>query len=452
MAKNRDDYGKSMQMIITGISIFTCFTLCLLFFGWIDNLFFGSELSAYLSNRYYRYMVGFIMIPIFAGGAFMMYWGTRANNSFMDGFYDKLDLPTNAETENQIVSSIERKVKEYAKNDDQFNQLLRRFYGYLRSISGSGMFGVRQAIDLHSGGKSYIFYYFIFGFAIVPFLLVYVISVSYIESYYHNNLNELMKNARLARPEMIAVVIASIVFLLMYVAFRFVRLLAVKILGSIMHIGDKVLSTQEIDPWNKNFKYFMTEKHQYTIMPWRAYFYPLIIFCSVLPLSLGLVLLNVSLILWGGGAFIIGILLKRFDNGKGPWFQFKNAETIVIGKGTNKTQLSIREIEEVIVHYQSIKDTSLRISSQSALMRSLANRVMSDLMDSPELIPSTITFFTRKGLALYLPLRSLQSATENPASHEIEFFFAFWLKSNGFTFELAASNEDAGDWRALKIK
>ncbi|MFN5317854.1 MAG: hypothetical protein ACK5CY_03335 [Bacteroidia bacterium] len=35
-------------------------------------------------------------------------------------------------------------------------------------------------------------------------------------------------------------------------------------------------------------------------------------------------------------------------------------------------------------------------------------------------------------------------------SHEIEFFFAYWLKSNGFQFELAESEEDAGNWRAFR--
>jgi hypothetical protein len=34
-------------------------------------------------------------------------------------------------------------------------------------------------------------------------------------------------------------------------------------------------------------------------------------------------------------------------------------------------------------------------------------------------------------------------------SHEIEFYFAYWFKSNGFQFELEESDEDAGDWRAF---
>jgi hypothetical protein len=452
MAKNRADYNKSMQILIKGISIYICYLLSFLFFGMIDNIFFGSELSVYLSNRYFRYMTGFITISALGGGAFLMYWGTRVNNSFIYGFDEKLDLPTKAKTENHSTVSIEKKAKDFALSDSSFSQLLKRFYGYLRGISGSGQFGLRQALDLYADGKNYMVYYFILCIAILPFLIFYVSTTSYIESFYQAKFNDVMKSARLARPELITGVIALIVILMIYVIFKYVRIFSGKILGSIMRIGDKVLSTDNINPWDENFKYFMNEKHQRLIMPWRAYFYPLLIFCAVLPMSLGAVLLNQTLILWGGCTFIIGNLLQRFDKGKGLWFQFKDPKNLIIGDRFKKTSINIYELDEVIVHYQSIQNSSTRISSESAMMRSLGNNILSELLDSPTLIPSTITFFIKSGEAYFFPLRYVERPDEGVTSHELEFFFAFWIKSNGFTFELAASNEDAGDWRAIAPK
>lgn len=452
MAKNRADYSKSMQILIIGISIYICYLLSFLFFGMIDNIFFGSELSAYLSNRYYRYMTGFITITALGGGAFLMYWGTRVNNSFIDAFAEKLDLPTKAKTENHLTASIEKKAKDFALSDSSFSQLLKRFYGYLRGISGSGQFGVRQALDLYAGGKNYFVYYFIYSIAILPFLMVYASTTSYIELFYQAKFNDVMKSARLARPELIAGVITIILFLMIYAIFKYVRIFSGKILGSIMNIGDKVLSTDNVNPWDENFKYFMNEKHQRLIMPWRVYFYPLLIFSAVLPMSLGAILLNQTLILWGGCTFIIGNLLQRFDNGKGLWFQFKDTKNFMIGDRFKKASIHIYELDEVIIHYQSIHNSSTRISSESAMMRSLGNNIFSELMDLPTLIPSTITFFTKSGEAYFFPLRYVERHDEGVTSHELEFFFAYWLKSNGFAFELAASNEDAGDWRAIAPK
>lgn len=452
MAKNRQDYSRSMQMVIVGITIFTCFTMSLLVWGWMDNIFFGNELSAYLSSRYYRFMVGFIMIPIFGGGAFMMYWATRSNTSFMDAMYDKLDLPYSAENEKTKTSPLQYKAKEYAENDPNFAQLLKRFYGYLRAVSGSGQFGVQQAVDLYSSGKSYMAYYFILGFAILPFLISYILTVTYIESIYQTEFNIVMKNARLARPDYTLVVILSIVIFLLFLAFKYVRTLTEKILGPVLSVGDKVLSTEEVDPWNRNFKLFMTLKHQYLRKPWRNYFYPLFFFMGGLPFIVGLVLLNYELISICGGAIVTGILLKRFDNRKGAWFQFKDVKNFHVGSGLKSHKLGIQDIDEVIVHYQSIKSQypSIRLSSQSTIMRSLAGKVVNELFDSPDLIPSTITFFTHSNQAFTLPLRFIENNEDEAVSHEIEFYFAYWLKMNGFQFELADSDEDAGDWRAFR--
>lgn len=451
MAKHYDDYGKSMKMLIMGITVFTCFCTSLLFFGWIDNLFFGHELSAYLSNTNFRGMVGFILIPIFGGGAFLMFWGTRSNTSFIDAYYEKLDLPTNAENEEHNGSLVERKAKDLAKSDEAFNQLLKRFYGYMRGVSGSGQFGVRQALDLNADSMNYLIYYIALSCFIIPFLIALVGTTAYVESMYGADFYDVMKQARTIRPNWVLGVVVCLMFLMFYVIFKAVRMLVNKILGPILNVGNKMLNTEKRNPWNLELKTFMTEKHQQTKVPTVAYLYPLLIFCAMLPLSVGTVLLNTVLMLVGGGCVVLGLILRRFAGGKGTWFQFKNDTTLKIGNGLSSTELSIDSVEEVIVHYQSIKDNSIRLSSETAMIRSLISRkVLNELFDSPELIPSTITFFMHNGEGYIIPLRYISRNSSKPVSHELEFFFAFWLKSHGFQFELAESDEDAGDWRAFK--
>ena len=454
MTKNRDNFSRSMQMVIIGLTFTTCFTLGLLAWGWIDSIFFGNELSVYFANRYYRYMTGFITIPIFGGAAFLMYWATSGNTSYMDAMYDKLDLPTDATHSSNLTSSVEHSAEEYAKTDPAFAQLLKRFYGYLRSFSGSGQFGVRQVIDAASGGKSYWAYYFVFGFAILPYLLFYLFTVSYAQHVYRAEFNEIMKAARLSRPDYTMGVIMALVIMLIILIFKTVQFITIKLLGPFIGISNKSLNTEEADPWSLSFKNFITQKHQYIQVPWRVYFYPLIGFCAGLPFIIGLVLLNSVLVGIGGGLMLAAFLLMRFDNGKGIWFRFHDSKTLEVGEGKQAHQFGINDIEEVIVHYQSIHSgyTSLRLSSESAFMRSLSGQIMRKLMDTPELIPSSITFILKTEQAYTLPLRYLEQNQADIAgvtSHEIEFYFVYWLKSNGFQFELAESDEDAGDWRAF---
>lgn len=441
-------------MVIISLTFTTCFTLGLLAWGWIDSIFFGNELSIYFANRYYRYMTGFITIPIFGGAAFLMYWATRGNTSYMDAMDEKLDLPTVATHSNNLTSGVEQTAEEFAKTDPAFAQLLKRFHGYIRSFSGSGQFAERQAIDAASGGKSYWVYYFVFGFAIVPFLLSYVSTVAYAQHVYHAEFNEIMKAARLSRPDYTMGVMMALVILLIILIFKTVRFLTVKILGPFIGISKKTLNTEEADPWSLNFKNFIIQKHQYTWIPWRVYFYPLILFCAGFPFIIGLVLLNSVLIITGGGFMLATFLLMRIDNGKGIWFHFRDPKTLEVGVAKQIYRFGINDIEEVIVQYQSMHSgyTSVRLSSQSALTRSFSAQIMRELMDSPELIPSTITFILKTDQAYTLPLRYLEQNDADNAgvsSHEIEFFFAYWLKSNGFQFELAESKEDAGDWRAF---
>jgi hypothetical protein len=455
MTKTKDNFSRSMQMVIIGLTFTTCFTLGLLAWGWIDSIFFGNELSVYFANRYYRYTTGFILIPILGVAAFIMYWATRGNTSYMDAMEDKLDLPADTTHSNNLTSGLEQSAEEFAKTDPAFAQLLKRFYGYLRSFSGSGLFGVRQAIDAASGGKSYWAYYFVFGFAMVPFLLFYVITVSYTQHVYRAEFDDIMRAARLTRPDYTMGVIMALVILLIILIFRTVRFLTVKLLGPFIGISKKTLNTKEADPWSLSFNNFITQKHQYTRVPSRVYFYPLIGFCAGLPLIIGLVLLNSVLIIIGGCIMLEAFLLMRLDNGKGIWFRFRDPKTLKVGEGKKVYQFGISDIEEVIVHYQSLNSgyTSVRLSSESAFIRSLSGQIFRELMDSPELIPSTITFNLKNDQAYTLPLRFLEqndADISGVSSHEIEFYFAYWLKSNGFHFEVAESNEDAGDWRAFR--
>ena len=93
----------------------------------------------------------------------------------------------------------------------------------------------------------------------------------------------------------------------------------------------------------------------------------------------------------------------------------------------------------------------VRLSSASAAMRGLMSNMMADLMNAPELVPSAIIFYRKDAEPVVLPLRYLSDESgESIESHEVEFMFAYWLKQFGFVFELAPSNEDAGDWRAVR--
>ena len=452
MSSNRSDYSKSMRMIITGVSLFSGFCFTLMVFAYIDNIFFGNELSVYLSNRLGRFMIGFIMIPIFGGGAYITYWATRSNTSFLDAYREKLGIQDNADTQKFAASGTERNVKELAKEDNAFNRLLHRFYGYLRGISGSGKFGERQALDLNSriGGNTMVQIVQI-SFGILLFICVLTGTNVYVNRVYGVELNEVLNAARVARPAIALSVIAVCGLSLLLLLFKYIRRMVEKVLVPIMNLGGSVLSTEKIDPWAINHPAFLRDTHLQIYFPWRAYLYPVMAVCSVLPLAIGIILFNAELIAAGSAGCIVGLLLNRFDSGKSDWFRFVDSNTLEVGKGFKKTRLPLSEIDEVVVHYQSIKDRSIRLSSETAFMRSLiTQKVMGELFNGPELIPSTITFFNTEGDGYAIPLRFMTRNGKEVYSHEIEFFFAYWLKSHGFQFELAGSDEDAGDWRAFR--
>lgn len=453
MSQNRSDFSKSMQMIVVGVTIFSCFTFGMLLFSFIDNIFFEGELSTYFRTRYPRYMFGFIAIPIFGGGAFIAYWATRSNLSFMDAYDEKLSLENKTGTENAAIDYVQEWAKEWANSDSAFAQLFKRFNGYLKSISGSGEFGVKQAIDIGSSGKSGMFFaIFIIGIGILPFILSWVFTIFYVEQYYQIGFSEAIKANQSARPDLFLAIILIIVLGSLFGIYKFIRSMVEKVLKYTMNLGEKALNTEEVDLWDRQFKKFISDKHQKVSIPWRYYAYPILIVCSALPFAIGLVLLNNTLLLIGGSLFIMGIIFKRLDNGKGIWFKIQDQNTLLFGHGFKKSALPIGDIEEVIVHYQSIKNKSILLSSETALVRSLMTRAAGKVFDSPELIPSTITFFNHQGNGYTLPLRFMSQKNEGKDSHQLEFFFAYWLKSNGFSFELAESNEDAGDWRAVKQK
>jgi hypothetical protein len=73
-------------------------------------------------------------------------------------------------------------------------------------------------------------------------------------------------------------------------------------------------------------------------------------------------------------------------------------------------------------------------------------------MNVPELIPSTIIFYRKDDTPVLLPLRCMNDEKKDAVdSHQIEFFFALWLKERGFAFELQQTDEMAGDWRAYRV-
>ncbi|MFZ4477371.1 MAG: hypothetical protein ACOYPR_19400 [Saprospiraceae bacterium] len=452
MSSNRSDYSKSMRMIITGVSLFSGFCFTLMVFAYIDNIFFGNELSVYLSNRLGRFMIGFIMIPIFGGGAYITYWATRSNTSFFDAYREKLGIQDNAGTQQFAASGTMRNVQELAKEDNAFNRLLHRFYGYLRSISGSGKFGERQALDLNSriGGSSMAQIVQI-SFGILLFICVLTGTNAYVNRVYGVEFNVVLNAARVERPTIALSIIALCGLSLLLLLFKYIRRMVEKVLVPVMNLGGSMLSTEKIDPWAINHPAFLRDTHLQIHFPWRAYLYPVVAVCSALPLAIGIILFNAELIAAGSAGCIVGLLLNHFDSGQRDWFRFVDSNTLEVGKGFKKIRLQLSEIDDVVVHYQSIKDRSIWLSSETAFMRSLiTQKVMGELFNGPELIPSTITFFNTEGDGYAIPLRFMTRNGKEVHSHEIEFFFAYWLKSHGFQFELAGSDEDAGDWRAFR--
>jgi hypothetical protein len=268
---------------------------------------------------------------------------------------------------------------------------------------------------------------------------------------YGAEINEVLNAARVARPTIALSVIAVCGLSLLFLLFKYIHRMVEKVLVPIMNLGGSLLSTEKIDPWEINHPAFLRDTHLQIHFRWRAYLYPVVAVCSVLPLAIGIILLNAELIAAGSAGCIVGLLLNHFDSGKGDWFRFVDSNTLEVGKGLKKIRLSITVIDEVVVHYQSIKDRSIQLSSKTALMRSLiTQKVFGELFNGPELIPSTITFFNTMGDGYAIPLRFMTRNGKEVYSHEIEFFFAFWLKSNGYQFQLVESVENAGDWRAFK--
>jgi len=452
MSKNRNDYSQSMRLIIVGVSLFSSFCFSLLIFSFIDSIFFGNELSSFLANRYFRFMIGFILIPIFGGGAFIMYWATRSNFTFMNAFDEKLTLTNASNTDVYSASKTELDLKEYIDADDSFARLYKRFNGYLRGISGSGGFGTNHALDLNSqiSGNTIKLITQV-GLGLMSFILVWLCIVSYISNVYQTNFTEVLKLARIAHPDLTFTVIGLLVVALLIFVYIFIRQLIENVLVPIMNLGDSVLSTEKTDPWKNNYPNFMSKKYYEINVSWRSFSYPIFFVCSTLPFVIGLILLNSNLLICGGVCLFIGFVLKRFDDRKLVWFRFVDKKSFELGTGFKAITISIFDLKEVLVHYQSIKNNSFLYPSQSSFMRSAVNKMVNTLMDSPDLIPSTIIFQTKSGNNYSIPIRNLMCNDILIHSHEIEFFFAFWLKANGFVFELVESDEDAGNWRAFFV-
>lgn len=435
-------------MVLNALIAITSFSLIFFVWGWIDGTFFDSELTSYFAIRYERFVTGLFLFPVLMGITYVVYWNYRAGKHFSDGMLDKIDLPE----DRGYLNDEKNKVEVLATNDVAFDKLFKRYNGYLRAISGSGQFNKRQAIDLNSGGKSYIGYFIAIGVFWIFFLIASVATLYYVQQHYRADFNAVMKNARQTNPLYTLYIIALLAALLLYLIFKYVRILAAKLLGPALVLGNKALNTEKATSLSQRFKEFTTVKHEYIKPPIRTYLYPVALFCSCYPIVIGLVLTDLTLILIGGLAAAAFIALKRFDKGQVLWFHFHDAKTLYVGDAKQSIGFGINDIEDVIVQYQltSSGQSPLRLSGEAAMLRSLANRALKKLLDIPELIPSTIHFILKSDQVYVLPLRYVARNEEGIDSHEIEFFFAYWLKANGFQFELAESEEDAGDWRAFR--
>lgn len=447
-------YEQSGFVITILIAAFVAFTMFLLVFGLVDNIFFGSELSVYLSNNYFRYMYGFIMIPIFGIAAVIMYFSLRSNKGYEQAMYEKFDAQEDLQETpwQHAMDPFAQQVEQLAEKDSNFAELYRRFNGYVASISGSENTLRRQALDIGSGGRPNMFFtIFVLAFVNLPFLLSWAITAQYVESKYGISFYDAMKQVRQNNSTVFYGVLLLSILTGAVFAIRYVYSLINNVVKVAYGIGSQVLNTEPAGPLQDTYTIFISQKIQFQVVSWRRYLYIAAIPTALLPLAIGVMIADIPLGAVGGSVMLTAILLLYFDDGKGEAFQISDKGWIRIMNGKKITDFSLSDCEEVVVRYASIHSKNIRISSTSAAMRDIAGNMMKELMNAPELVPTAIIFYRKSAEPIALPLRYLaDELQESFDPHQAEFMFAYWLKQFGFSFELAPSNEDAGDWRAVK--
>jgi hypothetical protein len=174
------------------------------------------------------------------------------------------------------------------------------------------------------------------SFGILLFICVLTGTDAYVNRVYGDEFNVVLNAARVERPTIALSIIALCGLSLLLLLFKYIRRMVEKVLVPVMNLGGSMLSTEKIDPWAINHPAFLRDTHLQIHFPWRAYLYPVVAVCSVLPLAIGIILLNAELIAAGSAGCIVGLLLNHFDSGKSDWFRFVDSNSLEVGKGFKK--------------------------------------------------------------------------------------------------------------------
>jgi len=454
MSKEKyDNSSGSMYYIIIGFNIFL---FGIMGFAWMDGLFFNDALLNGLRASNQKVMLGMIMIPIFGGGALVMYFATKSNNDFMEGYAEKMATQfDNAENAPELLTYNDESqisAQNFAAEDKNFNALYKRFKSYLAGVSGEGIPSMRMAVDINSGGRmDMISSIFFMGFIVVPLILVAVIMIYYVKENYEAGIGEAVAAMRHISPVQFFIALIMFVGGFIY-AFSTVVLNGVfKMLDFVKEATGAVLNTAPPESFDGMYQKFLNERMLKIDSLWPVLIWMAFIFLAFFPFIVGVALLDFKLLILCGTAGAIAFYFKRKgSNGDAYRISDKGWVRFVAGSGA-VTDFSIDSCDEVIVRYQSILVKSTRISSDSAMVRSVLSPQLTDALNVPELIPSVIIFYRKDEDPVLLPLRYMNDENKDGIeSHQIEFFFALWLKERGFAFELQETDEDAGDWRAFR--
>ena len=410
-----------------------------------------------LRTKYHRQMVGAILIPIFGGGALAMYFATKTNKDWMESYADKMvaqfEQSVNAPQKVLYDDLIKLKAQQFADEDENFAALLARFRSYLAAVSGEGIGSRRMAVDMHSGGRLGMMAAVYFtGFFVVPFMMVAVMLVYYVEDAYNATLGESISSMRHIQPFWFYMSMLVFFAALFYGVRETLFVMIKEMFGFVNKISETVLNTAPPNSFDSMYHKFLNEKIVYINLQWSDMVWQAVIILMLPPLVVGIALLDFKLLILSCGIGAFAIYMKnRKMRGEGIRVSDKGWVRYIARDGAT-TDFSLSDCDEVIVRYQSNSEKGVRVSSDAAMMRDVVSRVVTNALDIPELIPSIIIFYRKENSPVVLPLRFMSDESKDSVdSHQIEFFFALWLKERGFAFELQETDEMAGDWRAFRI-
>jgi hypothetical protein len=418
----------------------------------IDSLFFESQLFNYLRTENHRLMTVGILVPIFGMGALMMLAATGTNREFEKDFLSVV-TESHANPQELPIDKLEKQVQTWCTSDPLFNKLYARYVGYKNTVAGLyDKISPKQAIDLNSAGRVNMFVMImILGLLVVPFILVYTLMLHYVETEYGKTLGEVVAATRYVRPlAFYGVIIVSIVTVITAVV-SYIRGMKSKVFGFVSTSMDATLGELPAPLLGKMQAEFYQSKFHVKIPNWNGIISFSIAILFYAPFVLGFLILDMRLFAFGFGMMVLAALISMINHRTETMQMQQNGLINITSKAKKATVFNISDCEEVVVQYQSNQANYAKVSSSTAALRSIGNNIITQILDSPQLIPYAIVFYRKNEKPEAFSLRYLLMNNSQPIdSHLVEFFFALQLKQAGFAFELQETDEQAGNWRAFK--